>query len=153
MIGHFNYTHICYIVVLMDDVINKYIYLDTLVSDIFAFTINEQSISGALKFNYDISNIPEFLAVVVSYLRITGSGVEIEVVRSQGNYGIERNQAITGEELYLLVKNSVDNLNMILRDAALKQQIPEVEVVCPLFSDMENELDGLAGELEGLYTV
>ena len=150
MIGHFNYIHICYIVVLMDDVINKYIYLDTLISDIFPFSISENSASGVLKFNYDTSNIPEFLSVVTSYLHKTSSGTEIEVLRCQGNYGIERNKPIKGEELYLLIQNAVENLNVILHEAWLKQQIPQVEAVRPVFEEMEGELDELAKNLNKL---
>ncbi len=135
----------------MGEAINKYIYLDTLISDIFPFTKSDNSASGVLRFNYDISNIPEFIAVVTSYLHNTSSGVEIEVLRCQGNYGIERNREITGEELYLLLKNAVENLNVVLNEAWLKQQIPQVEAVCPVFAEVEVELDELAKGVEGKY--
>ena len=123
----------------------------TLISDIFPFTISENSASRALRFNYDTNNIPEFLGVVTSYLHNTSSGVEIEVLRCQGNYGIERNRPITGEELYLLIQNAVENLNVILHEAWLKQQIPQVEAVCPAFTEIEGELDELAKDLNKLY--
>ena len=135
----------------MGEAINKYIYLDTLISDIFPFTKSENSASGVLRFNYDISNIPEFIAVVTSYLHNSSSGVEIEVLRCQGNYGIERNRPITGEELYLLLKNAVENLNVVLNEAWLKQQIPQVEAVCPVFAEVEGELEELAKGVEGMY--
>ena len=135
----------------MNDIINKYTYLDTIVSDIIPFSVGENSITEALRFHYDISSVPEFLGVVITYLHYTGSGIEIEIVKLQGNYSIERNKEIAGEELYMLVQNAVENLNVVLNDGWLKQEIPQVVAVCPPFADMENDLNELAKRLDEMY--
>jgi hypothetical protein len=127
---------------------NKYKYLHSLFSDVAPPHPVESLQFWALQFDYDLTDIPNKLGVLVTYLEETVfHKVDVQILKTRSNFSIERNTAITGLELYPLIKHSVEMGNIHLQEAYLKFQIPVVKAPCPQFHDMMIELDSLANDL------
>lgn len=127
---------------------NKFRYLHSIMSDVGTIDFSEQLILGTLRFEYDLNDAPHKLGIVVTFLKDTVfDKVDLQILKAQSNFDIVRNTSITGEELYPLIKHSIEMGNIHLKEAALKGQIPDIEVSCPLWVDMKMELDDLANDL------
>jgi hypothetical protein len=126
---------------------NKYTHLHNFISDIIPFNVPGGLNYGTLCFDYDFTNWPDFFGVITSYVHHSVSGVEIEILKVQTNYKIERKELITGTELYPFIDYAVSQLNQTLTEEHTNIGIPLLKAPCPSMEDMMIELENLAENL------
>ena len=127
---------------------NKFEYLETVFTEIDYPDRDDNLEWWAVVFRYSYEYLPNEFAIETTYYKETiFENVHTEVMKTMSIFAIERDEAITDEQIYWMINKSANVSHEHLKSACDKLQIPVIAISCPSMVELEADLENLVNDL------